>query len=155
MYRNLKNATTKACLKINSCRTVTYWSPFFFVFYVRNCGKADLDRLSGNGKLRAYSGRCQIVFMGSCCDHDCSVEVLHERQRGTLRAVLAINVLMFVAVMSAAFYADSSALLADSLDNLGDALTYGLSLYAVARGAALKAGWRCSRACLSCSPRYL
>jgi Co/Zn/Cd efflux system component len=30
-------------------------------------------------------------------------------------------------------------LLADSLDNLGDALTYGLSLYAVARGAATKA----------------
>ena len=46
---------------------------------------------------------------------------------------------MFLAVMSAALYADSSALLADSLDNLGDALTYGLSLYAVTRGAAVKA----------------
>lgn len=32
-----------------------------------------------------------------------------------------------------------SALLADSLDNLGDALTYSLSLYAVSRGAAVKA----------------
>ena len=45
---------------------------------------------------------------------------------------------MFLAFMSAALYADSSALLADSLDNLGDALTYGLSLYAVSRDAAVK-----------------
>ena len=77
--------------------------------------------------------------MSGCSDHACPVDVLHARQRGTLRTVLAVNVLMFLAVMSAALYADSSALLADSLDNLGDALTYGLSLYAVTRGAAVKA----------------
>ena len=46
---------------------------------------------------------------------------------------------MFLVIMSAALIADSWALLADSLDNLGDALTYGLSLYAVTRGAAVKA----------------
>jgi Co/Zn/Cd efflux system component len=64
---------------------------------------------------------------------------LHERQRGTLQIVLAINALMFFAILGAAYYANSSALLADSLDNLGDALTYALSLYAVSRGAAVKA----------------
>lgn len=64
---------------------------------------------------------------------------MHERQRGTLRIVLAINALMFFAILGAAYYANSSALLADSLDNLGDALTYALSLYAVSRGAAVKA----------------
>jgi Co/Zn/Cd efflux system component len=36
-------------------------------------------------------------------------------------------------------YGKSSALLSDSLDNLGDALTYGLSLYAVSKGAVFKA----------------
>jgi Co/Zn/Cd efflux system component len=77
--------------------------------------------------------------MAGCCNHDCSVAALQDRQRGTLRAVLAINALMFLVIMSAALYADSSALLADSLDNLGDALTYGLSLYAVTRGAVVKA----------------
>ena len=77
--------------------------------------------------------------MSGCCDKGCSLEQLHGRQRGTLRIVLAINALMFFVIAAAAIYAGSSALLADSLDNLGDALTYGLSLYAVTRGAAFKA----------------
>jgi Co/Zn/Cd efflux system component len=46
---------------------------------------------------------------------------------------------MFLVIMVAALYGKSTALLADSLDNLGDALTYGLSLYAVSRGPTLKA----------------
>lgn len=46
---------------------------------------------------------------------------------------------MFFVIVAAALYGKSSALFADSLDNLGDALTYGLSLYAVSRGAAVKA----------------
>jgi Co/Zn/Cd efflux system component len=46
---------------------------------------------------------------------------------------------MFLVIAVAALYGRSSALLADSLDNLGDALTYGLSLYAVTRGATAKA----------------
>jgi Co/Zn/Cd efflux system component len=46
---------------------------------------------------------------------------------------------MFLVIVVAALYGNSTALLADSLDNLGDALTYGLSLYAVSRGAAVKA----------------
>ena len=77
--------------------------------------------------------------MKGCCDHECSLEPLHERQRGTLQIVLAINVLMFFTIVAAAYYAGSSALLADSLDNLGDALTYAFSLYAVSRGTVVKA----------------
>ncbi|GAB4302700.1 MAG: cation diffusion facilitator family transporter [Thiohalomonadaceae bacterium] len=77
--------------------------------------------------------------MGGCCDQGCTLEGLRARQRGTLRAVLAINALMFLVMVTAALCGQSSALLADSLDNLGDALTYGLSLYAVARGARVKA----------------
>lgn len=77
--------------------------------------------------------------MSGCCDQDCSIDALRDRQRGTLRAVLAINAVMFLVIVIAALYAHSSALLADSLDNLGDALTYALSLYAVSRGAVAKA----------------
>ena len=77
--------------------------------------------------------------MSGCCDNDCSLEQLYERQRGRLKIVLAINALMFLVIVAAALYAKSSALLADSLDNLGDALTYGLSIYAVSRGTAIKA----------------
>lgn len=77
--------------------------------------------------------------MSGCCDNDCSLDVFQGRQRATLRAVLVINALMFVVIVVAAFYASSTALMADSLDNFGDALTYGLSLYAVSRGPAVKA----------------
>jgi len=73
------------------------------------------------------------------CDHDCSLDGLRQRQRGTLRAVLGINAAMFFVIAGAALYGGSAALLSDSLDNLGDAFTYGLSLYAVSRGAAAKA----------------
>lgn len=65
--------------------------------------------------------------------------MLRERQSGTLKIVLVINAVMFLVIVVAAFYADSSALLADSLDNLGDALTYGLSLWAVHLGLRMKA----------------
>jgi Co/Zn/Cd efflux system component len=77
--------------------------------------------------------------MSGCCDNNCSIDALRVRQRGTLQVVLGINAVMFLVIVWAALYGDSTALLADSLDNLGDALTYGLSLYAVSRGAVAKA----------------
>jgi cation diffusion facilitator family transporter len=78
--------------------------------------------------------------MADCCeDKACAIEELRERQSSTLRIVLAINALMFVVELTAGLMARSSALLSDSLDNLGDALTYGVSLYAVQRGPRSKA----------------
>ena len=77
--------------------------------------------------------------MSGCCCDGCGLEALRERQRGTLKIVLGINAVMFLVIVAAALYGKSAALLADSLDNLGDALTYGLSLYAVSRGPAVKA----------------
>ena len=79
--------------------------------------------------------------MADCCESkSCAIEQLRDRQRGTLKLVLAINAVMFIVVLSAGLYARSTALLADSLDNLGDALTYGLSLYVVGRSERAK-GW--------------
>ena len=77
--------------------------------------------------------------MSSCCDDDGTAVALRESQRGTLYAVLAINAVMFLVIVIAAQYAKSSALFADGLDNLGGALTYGLSLIAVSSGATAKA----------------
>jgi Co/Zn/Cd efflux system component len=77
--------------------------------------------------------------MRSCCEDGCGAEALLQRQRGTLIKVLTINAVMFVVIAAAALYGHSTALLSDSLDNLGDALTYGLSLFAVSRGNATKA----------------
>lgn len=77
--------------------------------------------------------------MAGCCGNDCALDRLRERQRGTLKIVLGINAVMFFVIAAAAVYGKSTALLADSLDNLGDALTYGLSLYAVSKSTAVKA----------------
>jgi len=78
--------------------------------------------------------------MADCCeDKTCAIEALQVRQSATLKAVLMINAVMFVIELAAGLIASSTALLSDSLDNLGDALTYGLSLYAVARGPRYKA----------------
>ncbi len=87
------------------------------------------------------SGLPSLSFkkMSGCCDHDCSLDRLRERQRGTLWLVMGINILMFFIIGAAALYGNTTALLADSLDNLGDALTYGLSLFAVSRGTSVKA----------------
>jgi Co/Zn/Cd efflux system component len=67
------------------------------------------------------------------------VDALQARQKDTLVKVLWVNAAMFLVIAAAAFYGQSAALFSDSLDNLGDALTYGLSLYAVSRSAQVKA----------------
>lgn len=77
--------------------------------------------------------------MADCCDKEREIQALRKSQSTTLKIVLGINAVMFAVELTAGLIADSTALLADSLDNLGDALTYGLSLYAVARGSRLKA----------------
>jgi len=81
-----------------------------------------------------------IEAMDDCCiDKGCAVERLRERQATTLRVVLAANAGMFVVELVSGVLAGSVALLADSLDMLGDALVYGFSLYVVARGPVWKA----------------
>ena len=77
--------------------------------------------------------------MGSCCENSCAVDALQNRQRGTLVKVLWINAIMFIIIAVAAFYGKSISLFSDSLDNLGDALTYGLSLFAVSKSVTTKA----------------
>jgi cation diffusion facilitator family transporter len=79
--------------------------------------------------------------MDQCCHHKTeSLAVLRDRQKGVLQLVLAINATMFVVDFGAGLLAQSTALLADSLDMLGDAVVYGLSLYALHRSARWRAG---------------
>ena len=61
------------------------------------------------------------------------------RQRRVLLVVLWINVVMFLVEVIAGMLAHSTALLADSVDMLGDAIVYGFSLYVVGRGAVWQA----------------
>lgn len=71
----------------------------------------------------------------SCCESKSKeLEILRERQGTILKWVLAINAIMFFVEFSYGWLAHSSALMADSLDMLGDAAVYGFSLYALNRG---------------------
>lgn len=64
---------------------------------------------------------------------DACCEVKHDRSNLKFRKVLWIalilNLAMFIAEFSASFYADSVSLKADSIDFIGDAFNYGISLY--------------------------
>jgi Co/Zn/Cd efflux system component len=56
-----------------------------------------------------------------------------------LQVVLAINGAMFLIELLSGVLAHSTALLADSVDMLGDAIVYGFSLYVVSRGVVWQA----------------
>jgi Co/Zn/Cd efflux system component len=60
--------------------------------------------------------------------------------RRVLQVVMALNAAMFVIEFTAGAFARSTALMADSVDMLGDALVYVLSLYALERSARWRAG---------------
>ena len=78
--------------------------------------------------------------MDDCCiDKASAVARLRERQAATLRLVLVANAMMFGVELVSGLLAGSMALLADSLDMLGDALVYAFSLYVVALGPVWKA----------------
>jgi cation diffusion facilitator family transporter len=76
----------------------------------------------------------------SCCDaKNPELEKMAQSQKRTLWIVLLINLVMFGVELTSGIYADSIALLGDSLDMLGDAIAYGVSLYVVGLGVVAKA----------------
>lgn len=92
----------------------------------------------------AGAGRLAKPRPMSC---DCHFEARDAAQRRVLVTLLAINAAMFVVELAVGFFAESSGVIADSLDMLADALVYGVGLYAIGKSAALKqhaarwAGW--------------
>lgn len=71
--------------------------------------------------------------------------------RRALWIVIAINAAMFVVEMAAGAAARSQALKADALDFIGDAATYGLSLWVIGKPAA----WRANAALLKAASLFL
>jgi|TARA_R110000744_G_scaffold112179_4_gene210442 Co/Zn/Cd efflux system component len=65
---------------------------------------------------------------------DCADDTARLEHR-TLLTLLAINGVMFLAEAVVGWIAESTALLADSLDMLADATVYGLAMYAVRRSS--------------------
>ena len=76
----------------------------------------------------------------SCCEQKCDTLVaMRAGQARVLKAVLAINLAMFVVEFVSGIHARSTSLLGDSLDMLGDATVYAFSLYVLNRGPSFQA----------------
>lgn len=84
-----------------------------------------------------------VTLSDDCCSRKGdTIAILGRKaeQRRVLVIVMAINLLMFAAEFGAGIVAGSSALMADSVDMLGDAIVYVLSLYALNKGPRWEAG---------------
>ena len=78
--------------------------------------------------------------MDQCCDaKGTELAALRLRQGRVLTVVLAVNITMFCVEFGAGLLSGSTALLADSLDMLGDSLVYGFSLFVLHRSLAWRA----------------
>jgi Co/Zn/Cd efflux system component len=71
-------------------------------------------------------------------DCGCEMEARNEHERKTLLIVLGINACMFVFEMTLGLLAQSTGLIADSLDMFADAAVYAISLYAIGKSSDLK-----------------
>lgn len=72
--------------------------------------------------------------MNDCCStKEAELQALSKRQKYVLKIVLVINFAMFLIEAVYGVLAQSTALLADSLDMLGDALVYAFSLYVIGK----------------------
>lgn len=68
----------------------------------------------------------------------CDVEIKDKSERRVLIILLLINGVMFVAELGIGWWAQSTALIADALDMLADAMVYGVGLYAVSKPLLVK-----------------
>ncbi|WP_119394065.1 cation transporter [Salinibius halmophilus] len=76
---------------------------------------------------------------GSCCGTGKKFDGMDPQYKKILWIVIAINASMFVVEMLGGALAGSQALKADALDFLGDALTYGISLWAIGKSLSFRA----------------
>lgn len=75
----------------------------------------------------------------ACCDSKSDdLKFLRAGQKRVLWIVLVVNAVMFLVEYSWGLWANSQALMADSLDMLGDAMAYASTLFVVERGAGAK-----------------
>lgn len=72
-------------------------------------------------------------------DCGCEFEAQNQAQKRVLYALLGINAGMFLLEFVLGWIAESTGLIADSLDMLADASVYAISLYAVGQGVTEKA----------------
>lgn len=76
---------------------------------------------------------------GCSCSQGCASPATSARYRRILWIALAVNLSMFLVEIGAGLHAGSVSLLSDSLDFFGDAANYGVSLWVLGLGVAMRA----------------
>ena len=69
---------------------------------------------------------------------DCDVEIKDKSESRVLIALLVINGIMFIVELAIGWWAQSTALIADAMDMLADAMVYAVGLYAVGKAISIK-----------------
>ena len=72
-------------------------------------------------------------------DCGCEIEIKDQSQKSVLYWLLGINMTMFFIELAVGWYGQSTALIADSMDMLADAIVYIIGLYAVGKTLQVKA----------------
>lgn len=103
-----------------------------------------------DNNLELIQSRIESLGLGATLDHTqeiggsefsqavASAGVVNQKEAGILKWLLVINGTMFGIEMIVGWYAQSTGLIADSLDMFADAAVYGLALYAVGHSAHMK-----------------
>ena len=71
-------------------------------------------------------------------DCDCTIEIKNKDQSKVLIILLSINAFMFFVEITLGLLSQSTALIADAMDMLADAMVYGVGLYAVGKQVSAK-----------------
>ena len=72
-------------------------------------------------------------------DCGCEIEIKNREQQGILIRLMIVNGFMFVFEIGLGWYAQSTGLIADSIDMLADAIVYAIGLYAIGKSLQHKA----------------
>ena len=84
-------------------------------------------------------GYLSVELGENMSDCGCGAEQAESLEKKTLIILLSINAFMFVVELTLGWLAQSTGLIADSLDMLADATVYGISLYVVGKGISQQA----------------
>ena len=106
------------------------------VFYDNNL-EAIQSRIESLG-LGAVLEYTQDIHGSELSQAVASADAVNQKEAGILKWLLTINGIMFGIEMVVGWYAQSTGLIADSLDMFADAAVYGLALYAVGHSARMK-----------------
>ncbi|WP_414729709.1 cation transporter [Zhongshania aliphaticivorans] len=107
-----------------------------FVFHEENL-EAIEERMVALG-FGASLTRTEAMTHGGLTEARAKAEQEAKQEAGVLRWLLAINAVMFVIEITVGWWAQSTGLIADSLDMFADAAVYGMALYATGRSASMK-----------------